>query len=32
MSFHTPISTVTRVELARTSEGMGLMFSFSPSF
>ncbi len=31
-SFHTPISTVTRIELARTREGNSLMFSFSPSF
>ncbi len=32
MSFHTPISTVTRIELARTSEGNSVVFSFSPSF
>jgi outer membrane protein assembly factor BamA len=32
MSFHTPISTVTRVEVARTNEGTSLIFSFSPSF
>ena len=31
-SFHTPISTVTRIEFARTREGNSLMFSFSPSF
>jgi AAA family ATP:ADP antiporter len=31
-SFHTPISTVTRIELARTREGNSLVFSFSPSF
>lgn len=31
-SFHTPVSTVTRIELARTREGNSLMFSFSPSF
>jgi outer membrane protein assembly factor BamA len=31
-AFHTPISTVTRIELARTREGNSLMFSFSPSF
>jgi hypothetical protein len=32
MSFHTPISTVTRIEVARTSEATSLLFSFSPSF
>ena len=32
MSFHTPVSTVTRVELARTREGNSLVVSFSPSF
>ena len=32
MSFHTPIVTVTRVEVARTSESTALLFSFSPSF
>jgi outer membrane protein assembly factor BamA len=32
MSFHTPISTVTRIEVARTSEATSLVFSFSPSF
>ena len=32
MSFHTPVSTVTRIEVARTSEGTALVFSFSPSF
>jgi ATP:ADP antiporter, AAA family len=32
MSFHTPSSTITRIELARTSEGPSLVFSFSPSF
>ncbi len=32
MSVHTPISTVTRIELARTSEGNSLVLSFSPSF
>jgi hypothetical protein len=31
-SFHTPISTVTRIELARTREGNSLVLSFSPSF
>ena len=32
MSFHTPISTVTRIEVARSSEATSLLFSFSPSF
>jgi outer membrane protein assembly factor BamA len=32
MSFHTPVSTVTRIELARSSEATSLLFSFSPSF
>jgi hypothetical protein len=32
MSFHTPSSTVTRIEVARTGEGTSLVFSFSPSF
>jgi len=32
MSFHTPNSTVTRIEVARTGEGTSLVFSFSPSF
>ncbi|RPI54207.1 MAG: hypothetical protein EHM55_11500 [Acidobacteria bacterium] len=32
MSFHTPVSTVTRIEVARTGEGTALVFSFSPSF
>jgi outer membrane protein assembly factor BamA len=32
MSFHTPLSTVTRIEVARTGEGTALVFSFSPSF
>ncbi|OGD21497.1 MAG: hypothetical protein A2W03_12060 [Candidatus Aminicenantes bacterium RBG_16_63_16] len=32
MSVHTPISTVTRVEVARTREGTSLILSFSPSF
>jgi outer membrane protein assembly factor BamA len=31
-SFHTPVSTVTRIEFARTREGNSLVFSFSPSF
>jgi outer membrane protein assembly factor BamA len=32
MSIHTPLSTVTRLEIAHTREGMGLVLSFSPSF
>lgn len=32
MSFHTPVSTITRIEVARTGEGTSLVFSFSPSF
>jgi hypothetical protein len=32
MTLHTLTSTITRIELARTAEGTGLMFSFSPSF
>jgi hypothetical protein len=32
MTLHTPNRTLTRIELARTREGMGLSFSFSPSF
>jgi hypothetical protein len=32
MSLHTPLATVTRIELARTTEGSSLVFSFSPSF
>ena len=31
-SFHTPSATVTRIELARSREGISLGFSFSPSF
>jgi hypothetical protein len=31
-SFHTPTSTVTRIEIARTREGTSLLLSFSPSF
>jgi len=31
-TLHTPNRTLTRIELARTVEGMGLSFSFSPSF
>ena len=32
MTLHTFDKTITRVELARTRDGMGLSFSFSPSF
>lgn len=32
LSVHTPTSTVTRIEVARTAEGMKLVFAFSPSF
>jgi AAA family ATP:ADP antiporter len=32
MTLHTLNRTFTRIELARTSEGIGLSFSFSPSF
>lgn len=32
MTVHTPSATVTRVELARSREGMSLLLSFSPSF
>jgi outer membrane protein assembly factor BamA len=32
LSLHTPLSTVTRIEIAHTREGMGLILSFSPSF
>ena len=32
LTLHTLNRTVTRIELARTREGMGLSFSFSPSF
>jgi hypothetical protein len=32
MSLHTPASTAIRIELARTSDGLGLGLSFSPSF
>jgi surface antigen Omp85-like protein len=30
--FHTPTATVLRIELARTREGTGLVFAFSPIF
>jgi outer membrane protein assembly factor BamA len=30
--FHTPNQTALRVELARSTEGLGLLFSFSPRF
>ncbi|MGC4081000.1 MAG: BamA/TamA family outer membrane protein [Vicinamibacterales bacterium] len=29
---HTPSATVTRLEIARSREGVGLLFSFGPSF
>ena len=32
LTLHTFDRTITRVELARTRDGMGLSFSFSPSF
>lgn len=32
MTLHTFDKTITRVELARTRDGMGVSFSFSPSF
>jgi outer membrane protein assembly factor BamA len=32
ISLHTPSTTVTRIEVARTGEGTSLVFSFSPSF
>jgi AAA family ATP:ADP antiporter len=32
MTLHTLTSTITRIELARTAEGTGLLLSFSPSF
>lgn len=32
LSFHTPNQTALRVELARSREGLGLLFSFSPRF
>jgi len=32
LSFHTPSQTALRVELARSREGLGLVFSFSPRF
>jgi outer membrane protein assembly factor BamA len=31
VSFHTPDATVLRIEAARSAEGTGLLFSFSPS-
>jgi ATP:ADP antiporter, AAA family len=31
-SFHTPSQTALRVEVARSTEGLGLVFSFSPRF
>jgi len=32
ISFHTPLTTVTRIEIAHTREGTALILSFSPSF
>jgi AAA family ATP:ADP antiporter len=32
LTFHTPSQTAMRVELARSTEGLGLLFSFSPRF
>ena len=32
LTFHTPSRTALRVEVARSREGMGLVFSFSPNF
>ena len=32
LTLHTLDKTITRIELARTRDGMGLSFSFSPSF
>jgi outer membrane protein assembly factor BamA len=32
VTFHTPNATLTRIELARTSEGMRVAMSMSPSF
>jgi len=32
LTLHTLNRTITRIELARSREGMGLVFSFSPSF
>ena len=32
VSFHTPTTTVVRIEVARAHEGTSLLFSFSPSF
>jgi hypothetical protein len=31
-SVHTPTSTITRFEVARSHEGLGLLVSFGPSF
>jgi outer membrane protein assembly factor BamA len=31
-SVHTPAATITRLELARSREGLGLLISFGPSF
>ncbi|HZI79460.1 MAG TPA: BamA/TamA family outer membrane protein, partial [Vicinamibacterales bacterium] len=32
LTFHTPSQTAMRVEVARSTEGLGLVFSFSPRF
>jgi ATP:ADP antiporter, AAA family len=32
MTLHTPSATITRIEVARTREGLSLSFAFSPSF
>ncbi len=32
MRLHTPSATITRIELAKSREGMGLIFALSPSF
>jgi outer membrane protein assembly factor BamA len=32
LNVHTPISTITRFEVARSGEGLGLLVSFGPSF
>ena len=32
LTFHTPSRTALRVEVARSREGMGLVFSFTPNF
>lgn len=32
LTLHTPTSTITRISVARSSEGMRVIFSFSPNF